>query len=204
MATARPGENTALSLYQLIGAPLHALIDAESQAAEATASFIERVGFRRPPPADRTAGPPEGSPRPPEERDELGNLRMVTFRYQRPGAEGPRTLRVDVPLLSLLPIPALQIKDARLEFFVKIVDVESRGPARPASSQLAPVEADAAERIDFKAVVGRGEGAQQRSLDMRMKLLINVEQADIPAGMAKLFNLMEQNIASSVEPPPGT
>jgi hypothetical protein len=211
MATARAGENTALSLYQLIGAPLHALIDAESQAAEATANFIERVGFKRPPPpVDRAAEPAEGAPPPdrqppplPEERDEFGNLRMVTFRYQRPGAEGPRTLRVDVPLLSLLPIPALQIKDARLEFFVKIVDVESRGLTRPARSQLAPVETQAAERIDFKAVVGRGDVAQHRSLDMRMKLLINVEQADIPAGLAKLFNLMEQNIASSVEPPPG-
>ncbi len=40
-------EPTALSFYQLIGAPLYALIEAESYAADATAQFIERVGFER-------------------------------------------------------------------------------------------------------------------------------------------------------------
>ena len=35
--------SSALSLYELIGAPLNALVDAEAQAAMATAKFIQKI-----------------------------------------------------------------------------------------------------------------------------------------------------------------
>lgn len=181
------GENTALSLYQLIGAPLHAIVDAESQAAQATADFIERVGFRR---------------RPEAAEGDFGDLRMVSFSHQRTGPEGtPRTFRVDVPLLSLVPIPAIQVRDAELEFFVKIVETQRprvrRDAERPPGEGVPDrLKADA---IDFKALMGRGqpEPGRRRTLDMQIKVKIKLEQADVPAGLSKLFNLMEQNITQT-------
>ena len=41
-------QNAVLSLAQLIGSPIHALVDAEAQSAMATARFIRTVGFEPP------------------------------------------------------------------------------------------------------------------------------------------------------------
>ena len=41
-------QSSAMWLYQLIGAPLNALVKAEAQAASTTAEFIERYGFNPP------------------------------------------------------------------------------------------------------------------------------------------------------------
>ena len=41
----RPTDPEALHLFQLIGAPLLAVIQAEVQAAQVSADFIKRVGF---------------------------------------------------------------------------------------------------------------------------------------------------------------
>ena len=201
-------EQTALSFYQLIGAPLYALVEAETYAAEATAQFIERVGFQRP------AG--EEAERPPED---FGELRKVTFYQERRGPDAePATYKVEVPLLSILPIPALQIKDAELEFAVKVIETISSDGAGPrtqaggvptegtpeegAPSKLIPTP----PRIDLKAQMGRsrpaGPGVQKSQLDMQVYIKIRVEQADVPAGLSRLFNLMEESISSTqVEKP---
>ncbi|WP_305042081.1 DUF2589 domain-containing protein [Geoalkalibacter sp.] len=173
---------TALSLNQLIGAPLHAMIAAESQAAQATAAFIREFGF------ESGGGP--------EEADDFGKLRMARFQQETTGVDGkPRRVRVEVPLLSLLPIPALQIRDAQVEFFVKIVDIQRgarRGVAAARGQELPDLQP-----IDFKATLAPDPAsAGGRSTEMQMKVRINIHQADVPAGMARLFHLMEQGISA--------
>ena len=52
----RPTDPEALHLYQLIGAPLLAVIQGEAQAAQVSADFISRIGFEKAPtPAPRPA-----------------------------------------------------------------------------------------------------------------------------------------------------
>lgn len=190
------GDNPALSLYQLIGAPLHALVDAESQAAMATRDFIRDVGFLK---GEGPAG------------EEYGDLRMVRFKTERHGPDGRKSMEVQVPLLSMLPIPALQVKDAELEFFVKIIDtVDHRSDFATSGKPTAtPAEEPAgaggqppmpkldAERLDFRASLSRRPPDSSRSsMEMQIRIKIRVEQADIPAGMARLFNLLEQNVSA--------
>ncbi len=175
-------QSTALSLNQLIGAPLHAMIEAESQAAQATASFIRNFGF------ESTGKGNNG--------DDFGQLRMASFRQESIGPDGrPRSMQIDVPLLSLLPIPALQIKDAQLEFFVKIVDIQRAAPKGVPAREVDDLPQ--LQPIDFKAAMGRDPASTRgRSSEMQMKVKINVQQADVPAGLSRLFNLMEQNISA--------
>jgi hypothetical protein len=212
-------EQAALSLYQLLGAPLFALIQAETYAANATADFIERVGFE--PPVRRESDPASQA--------DMGKLRTLSFKQERRTADGQgATYQVEVPLLSILPIPALQIKEAELEFFVKIVDMvthdqpkrlyetvqpgeeEGKGPSLqaaqaggeeeepPAWSQRVPV---LSPHLDMKAMLGRGQPSAARSpdsaFDMQVHVKIKVAQADTPAGLARLFNLMEQSVSST-------
>ena len=187
---------TALSLYQLMGAPLQALVEAESHAAYATAEFIKQVGF------SGDGAVKKDSP----SVEDFGNLKMVTFKHEKIGADGkPRTIRVEVPLLSLLPIPALQIKDADLDFYVKIVD---QPPVTKAREKIEAIDGHGALR-GFKEVqprelmgtIGRApsETPGRRSLDMQIRVRIRMEQADVPAGLGRLFNLLEHNVATHEE-----
>jgi hypothetical protein len=63
-------QNDVLSLAQLIGAPIHALVDAEAQAAMATARFIRAVGF---------TGSSDGGAQGDGSMGDLGDLQMARF-----------------------------------------------------------------------------------------------------------------------------
>jgi len=198
-------QKDAQSLYQLLGAPLYALIEAETYAANATADFIERVGFEPPP----TEGDEPSAP------GHLGKLRTLTFRQERRAEDGQGiAYRVEVPLLSLLPIPALQIKEADLEFYVKIINIQQNsraGPKRIRQPDDKGKEDDATRSqrvptpplLDMKAMLGRGQpnapNRPESAFDMQVHIKIKVAQADPPAGLARLFNLMEQSISSTKE-----
>jgi Protein of unknown function (DUF2589) len=188
-------EMTALSLYQLLGAPLHALIDAETQAAQATADFITRVGFVNGDERKEGEKQKEGGAAP-DTKEHLGKLRMASFSHEKIGPDGkPVTVKVEVPFLSLLPIPALQIKDAEFDFYLKILDTYpmhgDEGPERKVVEKgILPV--------DLKATLGAEPqaGAERRSLEVQMKAKIRVEQADVPAGLSRLFHIMEQQVTA--------
>lgn len=194
-------EDTALSLFQLIGAPLQALVQAESQAADATAEFIRSVGFEPLPPPRTTDGAAKGGQAQgaapstvlgPGASSRFGQMRMA--RFQRVAPDGT-VHRVEVPLLSLVPIPALQIKEANLEFAVKVVDtLPIRGP------QDAPGHA-LASPIDLKGAIGRPAGPGSRQSETQMRVKVTVQQADLPAGLARLFNLLDQHVAVEQQPP---
>ena len=94
--------NTAQSLYELVGAPLMALVDAESQAAKATANFIKEMGFKEASRADEQASVEEFG-----RQVDFGDLRMVKFRSQRRQADGrERDYRYQ-------HVPDLQRKDTK-------------------------------------------------------------------------------------------
>lgn len=206
------GENFAHPLYQLIGAPLLALIQAETQAARATADFIENIGFE-PDPEQKADEIEDGA---------LGSMRMAKFSNKMQGADGKvRAMDVSVPLLSLVPVPALQIKDAELEFYVKILDFSKEQTAnqfshnsryqkaitneakkeenssKPKSSQVNS-EQDflSPNRMQFRASMGRGPSGNQHqsSMESQVRIKINMTQADLPVGLSKLFNIMDQSI----------
>jgi len=192
-------ENAALSFYQLIGAPLYALIDAERYSADATARFIKEVGFD---PARAEEGQPSN-------REDFGELRTLKFIQERRDSTGASaSYQVEVPLLSILPIPALQIREAELEFFVKIVDMVAKDQTTStsqATSSTAKVGTQSIlpepERIDLKTMLGRGQAnaptSPKSAFDMQVRVKIKVGQADIPAGLSRLFNLMEQGVSST-------
>ncbi len=194
--------NSALSIYQLLGAPLKAMIDAETQAALATAEFIERIGFDR-----------SGDETPRDDPAHFGKLRMVTFLHEKKGANGDiRQFKIEVPLLSLIPIPALQIKDAEIDFSILIIDevkvnentTSNTNPGETSSEQGIPppftLKNLGGEGIrEMKGTFGSSssENSKRNSLEAQMRVKMRLEQADIPAGLGKLFHIMEQNVSVS-------
>jgi hypothetical protein len=178
-------EIQSLPFYQIIGAPLLAVVQGQTQAAQATAEFIERVGFEA---VNGKTG--------------IGNMRMVVFSYQKPGPDGAlQTYRAEVPLLSLIPIPSIQVKNADFEFNIKVTDVQTSETKTALAIQGAqPGDWLSAGRTEFRATMGKmSSDSEQRSVDLQMKVTIKTEQADITAGMAHLFRIFDQAINSSTE-----
>lgn len=187
-------QNDVLSLAQLIGAPIHALVDAEAQAAMATARFIRAVGFTGSSDSDGGMG-------------DLGDLQMARFTRRRRNADGTEEdIEVQIPLLSMLPIPALQIKDAELDYTVKIVQTEAM-PSREAEvnrlmgpKRMGPLrEAPATLRATFAR---DARPSDRRSVDMLVKMKLRIEQADMPGGLAQLLALATETSRQTPLPPP--
>lgn len=178
-------QSEVLSLSQLIGAPIHALVDAEAQSAMATARFIRNVGFT--PPRDGEAG-------------DFGDLQMARFTTRRQLENGEEeAVEVQIPMLTLLPIPALQIRDASLEYVVKVIQTEAL-PAAHRQVVETLGERDSMPRIEPPATMratfaSDSRSSGRRSMDMLVKMQVRIEQADMPAGLSRLLNLAGEAVS---------
>lgn len=167
----------ALQLHELIGAPLVAMIQADALAARATLDFVETVGF-----VANGGGTEDG---------DAGRLRMAKFRYQKLDENGATAGFVaEVPILSLVPIPSLQIKEAKLSLAAKIVDM-AVGATKPA---VANAITSRALKLFTKPVASSGAKTQEVRASYDLDIQITLGQADVPIGMEKVFALLDQAI----------
>jgi len=209
-------DKEALNLYQLIGAPLLAVVQAEAQAAQVSADFIQEVGFEgsSTPVNAGTANAIPGNTAPPptppmQKGGPLGNLRIATFGHKVRGTDGViRDHTMSVPVLSLFPIPLLQIKDAEFDFAIKVLDHVSKGPEL-ANREVAPSDRApglkeflSQNRVELKGAIAREHttNSPQQSSEMQLKVKVRMQQADMPLGLLKLFSLMDQMIQSTPTP----
>lgn len=175
---------TSVPLGNLIGAPLLAIVQGQTQAAQATAEFIERIGF------DDTDAPP----------GQLGKLRTVTFSYQKNVENNEvQTFKVEIPLLSMVTVPGIQVSNASLEYSIKVADIQSTKTTTALSSEATGSSWLAPKRVEFNSTIGSLENTRssvQTSLQMKIKM--QVEQAPVPGGLSFLYNLMEQSVQQSL------
>jgi hypothetical protein len=179
---ADPAENLiqAMGLGDLLSMPLEALIEADAAAACATTEMIREYGFEREP-----DDPP----------DALGRLRMLRFSYDELDAEGERIRRfVEVPLITLMALPLLNIKDARLEFSVDIFGaMKTETAPLPTATRQARTAAPREERRTLLAQFSTAGPAAARTTATRasadLDLTVTLEQGDLPAGVSHLLRL---------------
>jgi hypothetical protein len=196
----------ALKLHELLGTTMVAVIQADALAAKATLEYIETVGF---------VAPPEGE----DEGDETettagGRLRMASFRYRkRDETDEVVDFVAEVPILALVPIPALQVKDAEFSFAVKIEDITKTtdgnpgNPAGPAAemisqpkSRLATFLKPTAAELITRPAAASGTKTQEVRSTHHLDVKVTMGQADITTGMEKIFNVMDQAIQDRKAP----
>lgn len=129
--------------------------------------------------------------------NEAGSLRMLTFRYLAP--DGTQQ-SLNVPVLSLVPLPLLQVKDADFGFDVHIVDMlvhqheeEAFSLEDEAEASDAPCRAATAvpprlrvSLLPFRRSGGTNGGTPYGSLP-NMKVNVRLQQADVPGGLARFL-----------------
>jgi hypothetical protein len=194
------GDKEVLNLYELIGAPLLAVVQAESQAAQVSAQFIKQIGFTQ---EESPSQPGAVTDRDLEQGGHFGDLKMVHFRHQARDPQGRlETRQLDVPALSLFPIPLLQVKHAEFDFAIRILDHESRGPEHRPDTPVQKtdrLEFLSKNRVELKGAISQQQPqiAGQRTTAMALHVKIRMEQADMPAGLMKMLSVLDQSITST-------
>lgn len=175
----------------LIGAPMQAAVEAQALAAQSSIHFIRTVGFKSE-----------------SENEEWGETRVVNFTYILRNSENgdEREAVLNVPLLTIVPIPYLRIDDMTIDFTSKITEemIRERESTTEGEFQsslnvdyghfLKPV------KVGFKASLS-AKHSSTSSTSNRYKtehtININVRavQDDLPAGMSRVLDILEAGIA---------
>jgi len=143
---------------ELLTAPLNACVDAQAQAATATSEYIQKVGFQYDP-ATRV-------------------YRPVTFSFTYTTNEG--VTRFTLPLISVVPIPYLQIHDVNLVFSTEL-SVEDGGQLKGKVSTDKNNQTVTNETYSFKS-------------DLKVNVNIKASSSDMPMGISQLLTVMQNQI----------
>jgi len=174
----------ALPFGTIIGGPLQACIEAQTNAAQATWKFIKDVGLTEKENGERT-------------------LTYVSFSYRKNGREAT----INVPLLTIVPIPYLAIRDIDIAFKANISAASSASTQEHESLDVDwNMKAKAsANFLVAKASVEMNIGVSSKkdstatrdskySVEYTMDVAVKAGQEDMPAGMAKVLEMLNESI----------
>lgn len=179
--------NQVMDLQQLIAGPLLATIDADSISSRRYLDYLFEVAFDS---YDKETG-------------KAGEMRLLTFTYDNQDANGTRRQSISIPLLTLVPLPLLQVKEAEFDFDIKIVDAisESKEEQFSLTGKQAPADDDKdADMGGFKLRAslapqsGKSKTDLQQGLSANMKVKVKMHQADMPGGLSNLLHVTASNM----------
>ena len=180
---AAPSTNLTVELNnidfrKMISGPLQAAVDAQVASALATVDFIQKVGFTAP----AEGGRPE--------------LVMVDFSHKKTdvneqGQPVTKESFIKVPLLAMLPIPALRIEHVTIDFNAKLNSVET-------SSVNDKLNVNAEVKGGWGPVSFKVSASYQRQtatgVEVKKEYAIGVNvkavQDEMPAGLEKILGML--------------
>lgn len=184
---------------QLIAQPLIATMEAEVQAAEKFVHFLQAYGMER-----KKIG--KGT-----EAEERLELRKLTFGYTQQDTSTGKLVsyQVEVPLLSLIPLPLLHIDSAEFDFDIRLfTEVEYKKHPGGVKGSLVEgrgredtepnIEDEEGEFKGFQARLSATSGSSEegkltQTSDTNMKVRINMKQSDLPVGLIKMMEVFEES-----------
>lgn len=185
-------DDKIVNLGKLLSQPLISTLEADFYATQRFVKFVTDYGLEKvdnvPSEEGENAGLPQLSG-----ADLSGplQLKMVTFLYRQidPSDRREKLFRVQVPLISLIPLPLLQIDRAEFDFNIRIFSetgLSTSGARKGGLKGKAPTEEPLpAFKARLSPIVGRSESGEVGStIDANMKIKIQLKQADLPGGLA--------------------
>ncbi len=176
-----------MELKDLISGPLVATIDADSISSRRYLNYLFELAFDS---YDKETG-------------KVGELRTLEFKYKAQDVGGARYQSIKIPILTLVPLPLLQVKEANFDFDIQIIDAVStdkqgsfslKNKAEPNSEdQLSGEGVKLRVAMAERKAEGNVKSSTKQSLTANMKVNVKMEQSDMPAGLLKLLHLTTNN-----------
>lgn len=175
-----------MELQQLIAGPLVSTIEADTLSSRRYLEMLQLIAFEDVTEGDRN----------------IRRLRTLKFAYQETNVNGYRNKVVSIPLVTLLPLPLLQIKEADFDFDINILDAVSSGTAESFDYGEGKIEQNNENRRPFrlraslapKSGSGSYSDKSEQQLSANMKVHVKMRQADMPAGLSNLLRLTAGNL----------
>ena len=183
----------AIPFGSMIGGPLNACIEAQAMAAQTSWQFIQEVGLNTNP--------------------DTGQKEAVNVSFQF--VQNGRVVQLNVPLLTIVPIPYIAIHDIDINFKANI-SASSSSVSEQSSSSALDVGAEAsigakwgAFHMDAKMNASYSSKKDSKatqeskySVEYTMDVAVKAGQDSMPAGLAKVLELLGS--ALDVSDPEGT
>ena len=183
----------AIPFGSIIGGPLKACIEAQAMAAQTSWQFIQEVGLN----TDPNTGKKEAV--------------NVSFEFMQNG----RMVQLNVPLLTIVPIPYIAIHDIDINFKANIsassssVSEQSSSSALDAGAEVTaglkvgPFHMDAKMNANYSSKKdSKATQESKYSVEYTMDVAVKAGQDSMPAGLAKVLELLGS--ALDVSDPEGT
>lgn len=175
-----------MELQQLIAGPLVSTIEADTLSSRRYLEMLQLIAFEDVTEGDRN----------------IRRLRTLKFAYQETNVNGYRNKVVSIPLVTLLPLPLLQIKEADFDFDINILDAVSSGTVESFDYGEGKIEQNNENRRPFrlraslapKSGSGSYSDKSEQQLSANMKVHVKMHQADMPAGLSNLLRLTAGNL----------
>lgn len=175
-----------MELQQLIAGPLVSTIEADTLSSRRYLEMLQLIAFEDVTEGDRN----------------IRRLRTLKFAYQETNVNGYRNKVVSIPLVTLLPLPLLQIKEADFDFDINILDAVSSGTIESFDYGEGKIEQNNENRRPFrlraslapKSGSGSYSDKSEQQLSANMKVHVKMRQADMPAGLSNLLRLTAGNL----------
>jgi len=203
-----PGQEVAsIDFESMLGGPLIAAVNAQAQSAMTTVNFIKEVGFKK-------AGDDQ-DPTATETADPI----YVTFKYFKeimpfvpadPNASPPTPAQpaqfeeqaLEVPILTMLPIPYLRIDLVTIDFNAKINSVTYRktDTSTKISSELEAKAGWLWGSAKLKVSASYQRNTQQGNTVNRtysLQIHMKAVQDQMPGGMERILSILEDAIRST-------
>lgn len=176
---------SAIPFGNIIGGPLTACIDAQALAAQTTWQFIQNVGLNTDP--------------------KTGEKKAVTvaFQFMRDG----KMAQLNVPLLTIVPIPYIAIQTIDISFKANISASSSSSSMESQSEDVsAGINGSASLNLGlFKVNAGfnasysskkdsKATQDSQYSVEYTMDVAVHAGQDGMPAGLAKVLEILGNSL----------
>jgi hypothetical protein len=182
----------SLPMESLIGGPLSAAAKANGQLVATNAQFITDIGFKK----DKDGNPVEAN--------------MVDFEFEKQivkpdGSVVPEAVKVKVPMLAIVPLPALKIKDVNVNFTMQ---VSSSTEDQSSKDSEAGFSGEGGVNYGIFSVHVKVHGktsshsSHTRKSDNSAKYDVSVMATDdgIPEGLARVLDMMNDAITPQSSP----
>lgn len=177
------------SFGEILGGLMGSVIDAQAQAARSTIDFIEEIGTI------------EGA----VNSDVIHELRNISFNYTKNDENGNNAkYTLELPILSMVEIPAINIKTAKFSFYYDVTDTEdveteekvtNSSPSDSGSSdKLKAVKKWFGVKKPIKVVGKVNKETNSKShieKNAGIKVDIEFEKSSLPVGLDKIIDMLE-------------
>ena len=193
-------DDQVIGLSQLLSQPLISTLEADFYSAQRFVEFLKSYGLEEASniiqEGDQIREVEDENSELPSGASKLSKLKMVTFLYRQvdPVDRAEKLFKVQVPVISLIPLPLLQIETAEFDFNIRIVseiDLASQAasPGGLSGRQLNEENEISTQFKGFKARLSPSVGSSKsgdisQTTDANMKVKIQMRQADLPGGLA--------------------